>query len=162
MGGVAQTMEEGRAIFCPNANSYRRFQPGFFAPITPNWGPNHRNLSIRIPLSDPQNVRIEHRAAGADANPYLVMACVLAGIHQGLANKVNPPKMIPEGEVIDPEITLPIKWDKSLDAFESGSILKQYLGGDYSDLFLRSRRCEMGRFNAQISNKDFEWYLRSI
>ena len=162
VGGLAQTMEEGMAIFCPNANSYRRFQPGFFAPITPNWGPNHRNLSIRIPLSDPQNVRIEHRAAGADANPYLVMACVLAGIHQGLANKVNPPKMIPEGEVIDPEITLPIKWDKSLDAFESGSILKQYLGSDYSDLFLRSRRCEMDRFNAQISNKDFEWYLRSI
>ena len=162
MGGLAQTMEEGMAIFCPNANSYRRFQPGFFAPITPNWGPNHRNLSIRIPLSDPQNVRIEHRAAGADANPYLVMACVLAGIHQGLANKVNPPKMIHEGEVIDPEITLPIKWDKSLDAFESGSILKQYLGSDYSDLFLRSRRCEMDRFNAQISNKDFEWYLRSI
>ena len=70
--------------------------------------------------------------------------------------------MIPEGEVIDPEITLPIKWDKSLDAFESGSILKQYLGSNYSDLFLRSRRCEMDRFNAQISNKDFEWYLRSI
>ena len=43
--------------------------------------------------------------------------------------------MISEGEVIDPEITLPVKWDKSLDAFESGSILKQYLGSSYSDLF---------------------------
>ena len=90
------------------------------------------------------------------------MAWVLAGIHPGVVNKGNPPKMISEGEVIDPEIPLPVKWDKSLDAFQSGSIFKQYLGSDYSDLFLRSRRCEMNRFNAQISIKDFEWYLRSI
>ena len=162
VGGLAQTMEEGMAIFCPNANSYRRFQPGFFAPITPNWGPNHRNLSIRIPLSDSDNVRIEHRAAGADANPYLVMACVLAGIHYGLKNQITPPKMIAEGEVIDPEITLPVKWDKALDAFENASVLNEYLSNGYSDLFLRSRRCEMDRFTSQISNKDFEWYLRSI
>ena len=162
VGGLAQTMEEGMAIFCPNANSYRRFQPGFFAPITPNWGPNHRNLSIRIPLSDSDNVRIEHRAAGADANPYLVMACVLAGIHCGLKNKITPPEMISEREVIDPEVTLPVKWDKALDAFENATILNEYLGNEYSDLFLRSRRCEMDRFTSQISNKDFEWYLRSI
>ena len=162
VGGLAQTMEEGMAIFCPNANSYRRFQPGFFAPITPNWGPNHRNLSIRIPLSDSGNVRIEHRAAGADANPYLVMACVLAGIHCGLKNKITPPEMISESEVIDPEVTLPVKWDKALDAFENATVLNEYLGSEYSDLFLRSRRCEMDRFTSQISNKDFEWYLRSI
>jgi glutamine synthetase len=162
VGGLAQTMEEGMAIFCPNANSYRRFQPGFFAPITPNWGPNHRNLSIRIPLSDSDNVRIEHRAAGADANPYLVMACVLAGIHCGLKNKITPPEMISEREVIDPEVTLPVKWDKALDAFENATILNEYLGNEYSDLFLRSRRCEMDRFTSQISNKDFEWYLRTI
>ncbi len=162
VGGLAQTMEEGMAIFCPNANSYRRFQPGFFAPITPNWGPNHRNLSIRIPLSDSDNVRIEHRAAGADANPYLVMACVLAGIHCGLKNKITPPEMISESEVIDPEVTLPVKWDKALDAFENATVLNEYLGSEYSDLFLRSRRCEMDRFTSQISNKDFEWYLRSI
>ena len=162
VGGLAQTMEEGMAIFCPNANSYRRFQPGFFAPITPNWGPNHRNLSIRIPLSDPDNLRIEHRAAGADANPYLLMACVLAGIHYGLINKITPPAMIAEGEVIDPEITLPVRWDKALDAFENATVLNEYLSSEYSDLFLRSRRCEMDRFASQISNKDFEWYLRSI
>jgi len=162
VGGLAQTMEEGMAIFCPNANSYRRFQPGFFAPITPNWGPNHRNLSIRIPLSDPDNLRIEHRAAGADANPYLVMACVLAGIHYGLINKITPPAMIAESEIIDPEITLPVKWDKALDAFEKATVLNEYLSSEYSDLFLRSRRCEMDRFASQISNKDFEWYLRSI
>ena len=71
-------------------------------------------------------------------------------------------KNIAEGEVIDPEITLPVKWDKALDAFEKATVLNEYLGSEYSDLFLRSRRCEMDRFTSQISNKDFEWYLRSI
>jgi len=70
--------------------------------------------------------------------------------------------MISEGKVIDPEVTLPVKWDKALEAFENATVLNEYLGSEYSDLFLRSRRCEMDRFTSQISNKDFEWYLRSI
>ena len=162
IGGLAETMKEGMAIFCPNANSYRRFQPGFFAPITPNWGPNHRNLSLRIPLSDSKNVRIEHRAAGADANPYLVLASVLSGIHYGLKNEVSPPTMISEGEVIDPEVTLPVKWHQALEAFSQAEVLPQYLSKEYCEVFHKCRSCEMDRFTSQISNKDFEWYLRSI
>jgi len=162
IGGLAETMKEGMAIFCPNANSYRRFQPGFFAPITPNWGPNHRNLSLRIPLSDSENVRIEHRAAGADANPYLVMASVLSGIHYGLKNEVSPPTMISEGEVIGPEVTLPVKWHEALEAFSQAEVLPQYLSKEYCEVFHKCRSCEMDRFTSQISNKDFEWYLRSI
>ena len=162
IGGLADTMKEGMAIFCPNANSYRRFQPGFFAPITPNWGPNHRNLSLRIPLSDSENVRIEHRAAGADANPYLVMASVLSGIHYGLKNEVSPPTMINEGEVIDPEVTLPVKWHAALEAFSQAEVLPKYLSKEYCEAFHKCRSCEMDRFTSQISNKDYEWYLRSI
>ena len=52
--------------------------------------------------------------------------------------------------------------EMALDAFENATVLNEYLGNEYSDLFLRSRRCEMDRFTSQISNKDFEWYLRSI
>jgi glutamine synthetase len=162
VGGLAETMAEGMAIFCPNANSYRRFQPGFFAPITPNWGPNHRNLSIRIPLSDNKNIRIEHRASGADANPYLVLATVLAGISEGLKKQVEPPPMIAEGEVIDPTVTLPVRWQAALDAFQNAKVIPNYLSEEYCRVFLHSRRCESDRFHSQMSNKDYEWYLRSI
>ena len=162
VGGLAETMKEGMAIFCPNANSYRRFAPGFFAPITPNWGPNHRNLSLRIPLSDDDNVRIEHRSAGADANPYLVVASVLAGMHAGLKQKISPPEMIQESEVIDPEVTLPVKWQDALDEFNQATILPQYFDEEFCRIFHHCRSCELDRFSSQISNKDFEWYLRSI
>ena len=71
IGGLKKTMSESTAIFAPNANSYRRLRPDMFAPVEPNWGANHRNVSIRIPVSDAKNLRFEHRVAGADANPYI-------------------------------------------------------------------------------------------
>jgi glutamine synthetase len=70
--------------------------------------------------------------------------------------------MIAESEVINPEITLPVRWETALGAFEKANILPNYLGAEYSKVFLHSRRCECDRFHSQIGNKDFEWYLRSI
>jgi glutamine synthetase len=52
VGGLAKTMAESTAIFAPNANSYRRLRPEMFAPVEPNWGSNHRNVALRIPVSD--------------------------------------------------------------------------------------------------------------
>ena len=163
IGGLAELMPQCSAIFAPNANSYRRLQPGCFAPLSPNWGYNHRNVSLRIPVSDPKNLRIEHRVAGADANPYLVLASVLAGIHHGLENSCEPGPFIDEGTLMeDEEITLPTDWPRALEVFEQGEILPRYLGEDYCKLFAIIRRDEYRQFNAVISNVDYEWYLRSV
>ncbi len=67
-------MAESMAIFAPNGNSYRRHAPGNYVPASPSWGINHRGVAMRVPLSSPANTRVEHRVAGADANPYLVVA----------------------------------------------------------------------------------------
>lgn len=162
VGGLADTMAESMAIFAPNANSYRRFSPGFFAPVEPNWGPNHRSVSLRIPLSDAKNRRVEHRVAGADANPYLVTAAVIAGLHHGLTQKRTPPPMRQQGEVFEPEVLLPTRWEKALDVFEESTILPKYLGERYADLFAKSRRFECNCFHAEISDRDFDWYLRAF
>ncbi len=163
IGGLAVTMAEGQAIFAPNANSYRRLRPGCFAPLTPNWGYNHRGLSLRIPVSDAQNLRIEHRVAGADANPHLVVACVLAGIHHGLTHLCDPGAAVPEGSGIEEEvISLPTEWGAALQAFENAAILPAYLGEEYARLFAAIRRDEYEKYQAVISNLDYEWYLRSV
>jgi glutamine synthetase len=57
VGGLVETMADATAIFAPNANSYRRLRPEMFAPVEPNWGANHRNVAIRIPVSDEKNLR---------------------------------------------------------------------------------------------------------
>jgi glutamine synthetase len=163
IGGLADIMGQCSAIFAPNANSYRRLRPGCFAPLSPNWGYNHRNVSLRIPVSDARNLRIEHRVAGADANPYLVLACVLAGIHHGLVNKCEPGSYVEEGAFTeDEEITLPTNWPEALDIFERGEVLPRYLGEEYCKLFATIRRDEYNQFNAVVSNVDYEWYLRSV
>jgi glutamine synthetase len=162
IGGMAETMAESMAIFAPNANSYRRYGRNSYVPSAPNWGPNHRDLALRIPLSSPENTRVEHRVACADANPYLAMAAVLAGLHHGITNKCDPGVMVAAGEEVDEEITLPVRWELALDAFAAGKILPQYFGETYHEVFEKCRREECDRFHAEVSEHDYEWYLRAV
>lgn len=162
IGGLSETMAEGMAIFSPNANSFRRFQPGHFAPVEPNWGPNHRDLSLRIPLSDAKNRRLEHRVAGADANPYLVTAAVMAGVHHGLTKNCDPGPMRHELEQIELETRLPVRWEAALDAFDDAKILPGYLGEEYARLYGICRRGESEKFQAEVSDRDYDWYLRAF
>jgi glutamine synthetase len=162
IGGLAALMEECTAIFAPNANSYRRFAPNAYVPATPNWGLNHRGVALRIPLSSAANTRLEHRVAGADSNPYLVVASILAGIHHGLTQKCEPGKMVQQGEKLEHVVTLPVRWPLALDAFDAGTILPGYLGEEYHKLFSLCRREEEENFNAEIPAKDYNWYLRAV
>jgi len=162
VGGLAGTMAEAMAIFAPNANSYRRLRKGFFVPLTPNWGINHRNLSLRLPLSRPVDARVEHRVAGADANPYLVLAAVLAGVHHGMVNRLEPGTMVQQGESVEEVVTLPVRWETALDALAAARVLPGYLGHEYCKVFEAARREEAEMFHSQVSLKDYQWYLRAI
>jgi len=162
IGGLGQVMAESMAVFAPNANSYRRYAHGFYVPATPNWGPNHRDLAMRIPISSQKNRRVEHRVAGADACPYLVVAAVMAGIHHGITNQIDPGPMVAEKQKIEYEVTLPVRWSKSLDVFQAGQVLPKYFGEEYHRLFEACRREESDLFHAQVSNRDYEWYLRAV
>lgn len=79
LGGLLETMEDYLAILCPNINSYRRFGQGFYVPTSPSWGIENRTTALRIPASEADATRIEHRLAGTDANPYLLMAAHAGG-----------------------------------------------------------------------------------
>jgi glutamine synthetase len=162
VGGLGALMAESMAIFAPNGNSYRRHAPGNYVPASPSWGLNHRGVAMRIPLSAPANTRIEHRVSGADANPYLVVAAVLAGVHHGLSERCEPRPITPEGAEIGYEVTVPVRWPQALDAFDAGTVLRKYLGEGYHELFSLCRREEEGNYNAEIPTKDFEWYLRAV
>jgi glutamine synthetase len=162
VGGLSALMAESMAVFAPTANSYRRFRPNMFVPLAPNWGYNHRGVSLRMPISGPEDTRVEHRPGGADGNPYLVLACILAGLHHGIVNKLDPGRMVQSGEVLEEKILLPTRWDAALDAFERSTVLPKYLDERYHKLYATCRREECERFHAEISNRDYEWYLRAI
>jgi glutamine synthetase len=155
-------MPESMAIFAPTANSYRRYRPGVFVPLAPNWGRNHRGVALRIPMAGVEDTRVEHRPGGSDGNPYLVIAAILAGVHHGITNEVEPGPMVAQGSIIDEKVELPVRWDAALDAFDAGKILPKYLGEQYHKLYGTCRREECDRFHSEISDRDYEWYLRSI
>jgi glutamine synthetase len=161
VGGLLEAMPESMAILAPNANTFRRFQPGNFVPMTPCWGVNNRTTAIRIPAGDPAARRIEHRVAGADANVYLVVAAVLAGMHHGMANEIEPPPPS-EGDAAAEEGTLPNSWLHAIEALQRGAILPGYLGEDFLRVFAACRRQERLSYEASVSPLEIEWYLRTV
>ena len=162
VGGLLKLMPESTALFAPNMNSYRRLRVDMFAPVDTNWGVNHRVVAVRIPASDEKNLRFEHRVAGADANPYLVTAAVLAGVDHGLKNKIKPPRMVAQGEAISPKLRIPNRWDAALDRFARSKVLGNYLGDDYCRFYEINRRTECDLFHHEVSEIDYDWYLRSM
>ena len=71
IGGMGATLADFTAIFAPNANSFRRLQPGAYAPLAATWGYNNRTVALRVPAGSIAATRVEHRSAGADAHPLI-------------------------------------------------------------------------------------------
>ncbi len=94
LGGLLLWLPDTMPIFAPNAESYNRFVEGSNAPLTVSWGANNRTVALRLPDSEKNNKRIEHRVAGADADAEKVIAIILAAIHHGLTVKAEPSAQI--------------------------------------------------------------------
>ncbi|MBS7664466.1 glutamine synthetase, partial [Pseudomonas lalucatii] len=90
LGGLLASLLDSLLLFCPNANSYRRFQANSYAPLAPTWGIDNRTVSLRVPGGPAASRHIEHRICGADANPYLAAAAILAAIHRGIRERLDP------------------------------------------------------------------------
>lgn len=162
LGGLLATMAEATALFAPNANSYRRLQPENYVPTAANWGRNNRTTALRIPAGVPEATRIEHRVAGADANPYLVMAAVLAGIHHGISARLEPAPAVEGNAYVKMPPSLPPTWLQALAAWEHSEVLADYLGRDFQRLYLVAKQAERARFQNQITPLEYAWYLRTV
>lgn len=163
IGGMMATMADCMAIFAPNANSYRRFRKASYAPIAPNWGINNRTVSLRVPATSGPARHVEHRACGADANPYLALACVLAGMHYGITNKIDPgPPVIGNGYEQQSAAAMPVNWFAALEKLRSSQFLKDYFGARFVEIFATIKEVEADRFFAEPQPLDFDYYLRTV
>ena len=164
VAGLLATMPDGMAVFAPNANSYRRLRPATYVPMHATWGYNNRGVAVRIPVSDAENRRLEHRIAGADANPYLLTAIVLAGMLHGIERKLPAPEAL-EGNAYTQRLTaprLPTDWPTALARFAASNVLHEYLGDRFVRHYELTRRGEMQDFNLRLSPLDFAWYLEQV
>ena len=159
IAGLQNTTYESFLIFAPNLNAYRRFQPNQYVPVNNSWGPNNRSVAFRIPSSEKGSKRIEHRVSGAEANPYLVLAAILGGIHLGLVNKMQPSKFRIDNACTDKDPAMPKSIEKSIELFESSNFCSNYLSSEFVKLYSEIKRKEQESFNSEISDLEYKWYL---
>jgi glutamine synthetase len=162
IGGLQATTAEAFALCAPNANSFRRFQEGSYAPTSTAWAYNNRTTGLRIPAGAGHARRIEHRFAGADANVYLVTAAFLAGAHHGIVNRIEPDAPTDGNAYASPGPMLPTAWNDALRAFDAATVLPGYLGAEFCRVYSLGRKAERRKFRSVVTPLEYEWYLRTV
>lgn len=161
--GMLQTMRDAQLIFAPFANSYRRFQPGSFAPVDIDWGLGHRGTAVRIPDANGPAARVEHRVAGADANPYLLLTAILGGMLMGLGETLDPGLATEPGKE-PPEGTKRLTHDflTAVEDFSASPFIRDVFGARYQKLYGDTKRKEAITYLRTVSDFDYQTYLPRI
>jgi glutamine synthetase len=159
VAGLQAAMPESMAIFGANLNGFRRYRPGFNVPVTPSWGYNNRSVAFRIPAAGGAARRVEHRVAGADANPYLVVAAVLAGMLHGLERQLTPTAEASGDVRGGADRAIPFELGPALDRLAAAEILPRYIAPEMLALVVDQKRIEIARLTGTISRQEYDWYL---
>lgn len=161
LGGLKACMPASVALLAPNANSYRRFALRSYAPASADWGLDNRSLALRVTAGPAESRHIEHRLAGADANPYLGLAALLAGALHGIGTELDPgPPVEGDGYRLAAGRPLPNDWAAALRALRADEVLAGFLGARSLEIFLAIKQTERERFEAVPTERDLAWYLR--
>jgi glutamine synthetase len=160
--GMLKTMREAQLIFAPFANSYRRFQPGSFAPVDVNWGYGNRGTAIRIPEKDGPGARVEHRVAGADANPYFLLAVILGGMLLGLEQTLDPGEVTTPTSGPEKPARLTHDFLTAVEDFAASDFIGSIFGKQYQKLYADTKRKEAITYLRTVSDFDYKTYLPRI
>ena len=162
VGGLIETMAEATLLFAPHLNSYRRLRPGSYAPYVAAWGLDNRGAAIRCPALAGPAARIEHRVAGADANPYLALAAILAGMLRGIERDADPGEPVAGEATPDHGGQLPTNWPAAIAAFEASRFMRETLGHELHRCYALMKRQEMTRMLERVTDAEYDTYLRTL
>lgn len=160
LGGMLALMPASMALLAPNVNAFRRFRPEMHVPLRASWGYNNRTVALRLPCADRANQRIEYRLAGADANPYLAVAAILAGMLFGLEQNLPLPPSSCGNGYDDPQATpLPLSQPQALALFQHCAALRRLLGPAFCELWHGCKSAELAQFEQLITDAERAWLL---
>ncbi|MFL5859121.1 MAG: glutamine synthetase family protein [Solirubrobacteraceae bacterium] len=155
LAGLLAGMRELTLFYAPNINSYKRFQPGSFAPTAVAWGNDNRTCSLRVVGHGPAK-RVENRMPGADVNPYLALAALIASGLDGIERELElePPF---EGNAYESDKPhVPSSLRDARDLFAQSDLARRAFGDDVVDHYLNNARVELDAFDAAVT--DWELY----
>jgi len=165
VGGILATMRELSALMAPTINSYRRYSPYSWAGTTATWGIDNRSTGVRAIIEGELGTRIEHRQAGADANPYIATAVVLAAGLHGIANAIEP------GDPIDADVyampdgavpRLPRSLGEALEGLRGSAMAREWLGADFVDHFVEIKQAEVDAAALAVTDWEVARYLEAL
>jgi glutamine synthetase len=162
IGGCLANMADSVAIFAPSYNSYRRFQPGCHAPTFPSWGYENRTVAVRIPTGSHGARRLEHRVAGADANPYLMFAVLLSAMLDGIEQNLSPGDPISGDGYAQEEAKLPVYMPDAVRLFRESDFIRNSLGEEVQRIYTLTKEQELEEFRKRISVLEYQSFLEKL
>ncbi|TKW67313.1 MAG: glutamine synthetase [Paracoccus denitrificans] len=162
VGGMLRAMPGSTLVFAPHENSYDRLVPNAHAPTGIGWAYENRTAAIRIPASGPKARRIEHRVAGGDVNPYLMIAAVLGAALNGIEDQLEPPAPF-EGNAYDKQLDqLPASWGDAIETFAACPEMKRIFPQHLIDNLVMTKRQEL-HYMAELTDEEtVELYLDTV
>ncbi len=162
IAGCLAAMRPSTLIFAPHANSYDRLVPESHAPTGVGWAYENRTASIRVPSGSPRARRIEHRVAGGDVNPYLMLAAVLGAAMNGLEDTAEPPAPI-TGNAYDANLPQIIgNWADAIDLFEQDAQIRRIFTRDLVQNLVLTKRQELTGMAELSPAEQVEIYLDTV
>lgn len=162
IGGCLSSMADSVAIFTPSFNGYRRFQPGCHAPTYPSWGYENRTVAVRVPAGKQAARRLEHRVAGADANPYLVFAVLLSAMLDGIEQNLSPGKPISGDGYAQEAAKLPVYMPDAVRLFSESDFIRDSLGSELQRIYTLTKQQEVEEFRKRITTLEYQSYLEKL
>ncbi|MGV9277850.1 glutamine synthetase family protein [Streptomyces griseosporeus] len=155
LAGQLAALREFTLLYAPNINSYKRFQPGSFAPTAVAWGHDNRTCALRV-VGHGRSLRFENRLPGGDVNPHLaVAAMVAAGLH-GVEHKLELPEPCPGNAYTAGYAHVPTTLREAAELWENSALAKAAFGDDVVAHYRNMARVELDAFDAAVT----DWELR--
>jgi glutamine synthetase len=144
-------MRELTFLYAPNINSYKRFQPGSFAPTSTAWGYDNRTCSLRV-VGHGAGLRLENRLPGGDVNPYLAMAGMLASGLYGIEQELELEPVFTGNAYLSDKPRVPTSMREARDLFASSTLARQFFGDDVVDHYVNYADIELAAFEGAVTD----------
>ncbi|WFF09160.1 glutamine synthetase family protein [Micromonospora sp. WMMD1076] len=152
LAGLLATMRELSLFFAPNINSYKRYQPGSFAPTALRWGTDNRTCALRLVGHGP-GMRVENRVPGADVNPYLAIAALVAGAVHGIENELELADECTGNAYDDPDAErVPTTLRDALDLWQRSEVAREAFGDEVAAHYANQAKVELTAFDAAVTD----------
>lgn len=162
LAGQMHCLPDFLPLYAPNVNSYKRLVEGYWAPTTVTWGHDNRTVCYRVILNNAKSARIECRVPGADINPYLALAALLASGLYGLQHKLELPEPVSGNAYAQNAPKLATNLSEATQRFAQSELARKLLGADFVDHFTSTRVWEWRQFERAVTDWELKRYFELI